>query len=311
MKKINRILFVIPSYSDKVIDDYTTSVVLPYGVLSLASYLELHCKCISIRVLDFNIVNSKQNAYKILKKEIISFNPDISGISVMYNPCKKYVAPFADVIKAIKKETLLIVGGILATNMTKEVLMESNLIDAVCFGEGELPLRDLVNSKDILKTLNEHPSFILPGALEHGKTPKQSFVYDLDDIPMLNYSLVDITKYKSRISSKDGKEKITLPIHSTRGCPYSCIFCCSATNHGRRIRYMSTHRFLSDVKKMKEKYKITKLSIDDDQFMFNRERVIEILTGLADLNLELEMANGLTVKYITKKSRFKNCGNSN
>jgi len=294
MKKINKILFIIPSYSDNVIDNYTNSVVLPYGVLSLASYIDLHCKGISIKVLDFNIINT----HEILKKEMVLFDPDMVGISVMYNPCKKYIAPFASIIKGIKPETLLIAGGILATNMAKEVLMESNLIDAVCFGEGELPLRDLINSNDILKTLKEHPSLISREALEGGKIPKQSFINDLDEIPPLNYSLVDITKYKSRISSKDGTEKLTLPIHSTRGCPYSCIFCCSAANHGKKTRYMSAHRFLGDVEKMTEKHKITKLSIDDDQFLFNRERTKEILIGLAKFNIELEMANGLTVKFI-------------
>ena len=309
-KEINRVLFVIPSYSDNLIDSYTNSVVLPYGVLSLVSYLEHYCPHIKFKVLDFNVKSKDQKDDEILRNEIINFQPDMVGLSIMYNPCKKYIEPFSSVIKKIDSEIFIIAGGIMATNMTREVFAESNLIDAVCFGEGEIPLKDLLTSEDMLLTLKEHKSLFLPNAFEEGKKPIASFVYDLDEIPLLNYSYVDITKYSNRITSKDGSNLVSLPIHTTRGCPFECIFCCSAANHGRKVRYMSAKRFIDDVKQMIEKYHIKKLSIDDDQFLFNRERAKEILIGLSELNIELEMANGLTVKYIDDEMAclLKNAG---
>jgi radical SAM superfamily enzyme YgiQ (UPF0313 family) len=297
-KSIKKVLFVIPSYSDNVIDNYTNSVVLPYGVLSLVSYLEYHCPELEFRVIDFNIKSNDQNFFEILDTEMVNFKPDMVGFSIMYNACKKYIAPFAESVKKIDPEVILIAGGIMATNMPKEVFEETNLIDAICHGEGELPLRDLITSQNIYQTLKHHASFAMSVDLAEGKKPHATFIENLDEIPLLNYSYIDITKYSSRISSKDGQDKLTLPIHSTRGCPFSCIFCCSAANHGRKIRYMTSKRFLNDAKQMIEKYKITKLSIDDDQFLFNSKRTKEILTGLADLHIELEMANGLSVKFI-------------
>lgn len=113
-------------------------------------------------------------------------------------------------------------------------------------------MKDYLLSNNRQKTINEHPSWLSAGDHRRGKIPKPTFLEDLDDIPPINYSLVDISKYSGRISSKDGIEKFTLPIHSTRGCPYNCIFCCSAANHGRRIRCMSAKRFIS--RYMIEKY---------------------------------------------------------
>lgn len=293
---IKKIIFIIPSYSDDVINNYTNSIVLPYGVLSLASYLEAHCSNVKCKVLDFNIING--NVPERLEKELIEFKPDMVALSVMYNACKKHIGPFAKIIKEVDPEVFLIVGGIIATNMTNEVIGESKLIDAVCYGEGEIPLRDIINSDDISMTLKKHPSLSTPFDYKAGKNISATFVENLDDIPPLNYSIVDFDKYKSRISSKDGEEKTTLPIHSTRGCPFDCIFCCSAANHGKKIRYMSAKRFLSDVRYIINNFNITKISIDDDQFLFNRDRAIEILKGLVELNIEIEMANGLSVKFI-------------
>jgi len=306
------ILFVIPSYAHSAIDKYAlrTSVV-PFGVLSLASYIKTYCPNIECRILDFNTEDQDiVEQCAALESQMIEFEPDIVALSIMYNACQKYIKPFAEIIKRIQPQSTLIAGGIMATNMPGEVFRESPLVDAICYGEGEIPLMDLLHGNNKNEIFFNHPSWILPGAIENGKRPRHSFVLNLDDIPPINYSLVDIKKYSGRISSKDGKDKFTLPIHSTRGCPFNCIFCCSAANHGKTVRYMSAKRFLADVERMIRDYGITKLSIDDDQFLFFRDRAKEILIGLAKFNIEVEMANGLTVRFIDDEiaALLKNAG---
>jgi anaerobic magnesium-protoporphyrin IX monomethyl ester cyclase len=307
-----RILFVIPSYSHAVIDLHSSPVnVVPFGVLSLASYIEHYCPWVECEILDFN-TESQETAqqYALLKSKTMNFKPDIAGLSVMYNACKDQIAPFAKIIKDINPDTILITGGIMATNMPDEIFSESLLVDAVCFGEGEIPVRDLLCSNDPHLLFQEHPSWILNNKARNKKQPSQSFVINLDEIPPIHYSLVDGKKYTSQFRNKDGEDGLALPIHSTRGCPFNCIFCCSAANHGRKIRSMSASRFLHDVEQMINEYKITRLSIDDDQFLFHRERAREILTGLASFGIEIEMANGLTVRFIDDEmaSLLKNAG---
>ena len=308
----SRILFIIPSYSHAEIDKHALPTrVVPFGVLSLASYIGHYCPWVECNILDFNITSQdKLGQYAILKSKLIEFNPDIVGLSVMYNACLKQIAPFAKIIKDINPAIILVAGGIMATNMHDEIFSESNLVDAVCYGEGEIPLRDLLCSKDHHILFREHPSWILYNNALGKKQHGQSFVFNLDDIPPIIYSLVDVKEYTSQFRNKDGEDGFALPIHSTRGCPFNCVFCCSATNHGKRIRSMSASRFLSDVEHMIKEYKITRLSIDDDQFLFKRERAKEILTGLASFGIEIEMANGLTVRFIDDEMArlLKNAG---
>ncbi|MFC2035018.1 radical SAM protein [Chloroflexota bacterium] len=308
----SRILLIIPSYSHEVIDQHALPTrVVPFGVLSLASYIGYYCPWVECKILDFNTTSQDTSEqYNILKSKIIEFNPDIVGLSVMYNACIKQIAPFTKIIKTINPATILVAGGIMATNMHGEIFSESHLVDAVCYGEGEIPLRDLLCSKDPHILFQEHPSWILYNKTLNKKQPSQSFVFNLDEIPPINYSLVNGKEYTSQFRNKDGEDGFALPIHSTRGCPFNCIFCCAAANHGKRIRSMSASRFLSDVKHMIKEYKITRLSIDDDQFLFKRERAKEILIGLAGLGIEIEMANGLTVRFIDNEMArlLKNAG---
>lgn len=94
MKK--KILFVIPSYSHEVIDKYSVPTrVAPFGVLSLASYISHSCPWVECEILDFNILSQETSEqYAILKQKIIEFKPDIVGLSIMFNACRKKISPF-------------------------------------------------------------------------------------------------------------------------------------------------------------------------------------------------------------------------
>ncbi|XXJ20086.1 radical SAM protein [Desulfovibrio caledoniensis] len=295
---LKKILFVIPSYSNEEIDKHTNTVTIPFGVLSIASYLMHNVEGVECQVLDMNTVSDYSRTNEILLESLKDFSPDMVGLSLMYNSCLSYVASFCDVIHSFDKDILITAGGIMATNLPGDVFSTSPLVAAICHAEGELPFEALLTSNDMVQTLKEHPSWITPEGYRAGKKTAPTFVRDLDDIPPIEYSLVDLTLYGSRIKEKDGEQKLTLPIHSTRGCPFNCVFCCSGANHGKKIRKMSAPRFLSDVQAMIEKYGINKLSIDDDQFLFDRQRSIDILEGLAKLDIEVEMANGLSIKFI-------------
>ncbi len=62
------------------------AVVVPYGVLSIASYLEsnAHDAC-EVKILDFNTVICSENVVKDMVYEYVSSTrPDVVGISVIF-----------------------------------------------------------------------------------------------------------------------------------------------------------------------------------------------------------------------------------
>lgn len=294
---MSKLLLVVPNYSDEEVNNYSKkNLTVPYGVLSLASYVEYYCPDVKCEILDLNAFENSKAQNNALTNKILEFRPKFVGISAMFNSYFDQIAPLCEVIKKDSPNIIILVGGVLATNLAKEIFDTTDLIDAICHGEGEIPLRDLFLTDDIEKTFKLHPSWLTKKDLHEGKKVSASLVQNLDDIPILQYSKLDLNMYTGRIN--DGTNTKSLPIHSTRGCPYNCIFCSAGTNHGKKIRQMSPERFLSDVKEMIEKYDIKELSIDDDQFLFYKDRAIKILKGLAEFNISIEMASGISIKFI-------------
>lgn len=295
---MSKLLLVVPDYSDKEIDNFSKkALTLPYGAVSLASYVEEYCYGTQCEILDLNTFSTREEQYEVLRQKIIDFTPDFVGLSVMFNSGFEQVPLFCETVKGVNSKIVIFAGGVLATNLPKDLFDATDLLDAICYGEGEIPLKDLLLSKDIQEVFEKHKSWITKEGLEKGKKVNPTFVQNLDDIPFLKYEKVEVDKYIGRTSA-DNIVKKSLPIHSSRGCPYSCVFCCAGTNHGKKLRCMSAERFLSDVKVMIEKYGIEKISIDDDQFLFYRDRAVAILKGLAEFNIEIELASGMSVKFI-------------
>lgn len=112
-----KILFIIPSYNNSFLDIYTkTTNVIPYGVLSIASYLEHYIPNVKTQILDFNIIEKGKSTEQILTKTIENYNPDMIGLSLMYNSCINSLDKFARIIKSYRPGIFLFAGGILATN---------------------------------------------------------------------------------------------------------------------------------------------------------------------------------------------------
>ena len=320
MKKQKKILFLIPPYFNA--DDYVslkTSVLpaftIPYGILSMQTYLnkKLGDK-IKIDILDLNIClrdlleTGKNTEYTAefettIIKKLTEFSPDIVGLSALFNSSNRYLEWFASIVKSHNTNIVTIAGGGLPSAAFDKVLRDCKSIDAICKGEGEIPLEDLLTAENYLKCLETHRSWITLKSLEKGKIPSHSFIENLDEIPFLNYDIVDLNDYNNRGIDKqfvNGENiiKREMAIHTSRGCPFLCVFCSNPSLHGQKIRTMSVEKVIDDVKRMKEDYGMTVLMIEDDHFFGDPNRAKQILKGLAELNIRIEFPNGLAVYAI-------------
>jgi len=302
-----RILFLVPpnEYLDDKAKNYNIPTkVVPYGVLSIASYLKEYLfKKVEVKIIDFSVQNISIKEMSIQIKDMIrEFKPDIVGVSALFNSTYPYLNMYFDTIKEFDKKIITVVGGGLATNMYGELLDKMKNLDAVCFSEGEIPFLELVDAEDMEYLLNTHVSWITRGSQKNRKIPQATLIDDLDELPFIDFSLINLEHYGARAwystVRKDETTIHALPIHTTRGCPYNCIFCCAGRMHGKKLRQMSAQRVIEHVKDMVNKYGIRRLTIDDDQFLLTKERSKEILREIAQFNLVLETESGLSVKFI-------------
>jgi len=279
---------------------------IPYGMLSIITYVrEYKIGDIELSIIDLNI--APWNAYteeeleRHIKNRINDDQPDVIGLSVMYNHIYPYIEKIGKMIKDINDKTIVIAGGACIMAYYKQILLECASIDAICYSEGEIPVLQLLDAEDMHETLETHISFLTKKGLLNEKKPKPLFVENLDDIPLIDFSLINLSDYITRYTVFRPKEilnEVCLPITTTRGCPYNCIFCIASDLHGKKVRKTSAPKFIADVKEMKEKYGMNVLSIEDDQSLIDIDRAKEMLRGIAELDIELWMIGGFTISLI-------------
>ena len=286
-----------------VLDRQTVSNV-PYGLLSLCSYVRKYSKNDAVmRIFDLNEemckayydkkVDTKNRVFEVLNQEIRRFRPDIVGISIMFNVSYMYLNPVVASVKNIDNNIVVIVGGNLATSLYEEILQDEN-IDCVCYGEGEMPLTQLVDSENVMLQIAENPAFVTRDKIKAGTEPANVMVQDLDSIPPIDFEFINLSAYKgpmTRFFQRDDSERVedptTLVIYTTRGCPYKCCFCACHVVHGKQVRFMSIEKVLSDVQLMIDRYRITCLMINDDNFLIHKDRAKTILRKLKALDLKV------------------------
>ncbi|MCK5145248.1 radical SAM protein [bacterium] len=310
MKKIiKNILFIMPpskSTHELTGESVASYKELPYGLLSIASYVKVYSKKnIQIQILDLNA--SRNIHYKdILERKIEEFEPDIVGISGLFSSMFDYVNEFSVYVKDKNPDILLVVGGNVSTNAYKLLFKHNGYIDGACFSEGEVPVLDLIEADNPFEAMEKSPSWITHKKIAKGIIPVAAFIHNLDEIPPIDFSMIDIDKYDSRYRNnnpiaRDENGMVRLPFITTRGCPFNCIFCAAGSLSGKKVRFMSAERVISDIIRAKEKYNMRRLVINDDQSLIDKGRIKKILEAVVGLNMSLEFPTGLNVKFIDEE----------
>ncbi len=316
------ILFIIPPYfnfqslnSDRL--DSIPVFTVPYGILSIVSYLrkyslvELDIDLIDLNLEAFEYLSGKESPhskpnvnnslYETVRNKLLEKDYDIVGLSALFNNAYKYIEDLSNVVKSTINPPLFIIGGGLASNLPHEILKNFENVDAICLAEGEIPMLDLLNSKNMQSSFNTSNSWITREKIKKEFTFKASYIENLDEIPILEYDLIDLKKYNGRSVDKryaNSLLKKEFSIHTSRGCPYKCIYCSNTSIHGKIIRKMSISRITSELDSMIDNYGMNVLLIEDDHFLADTDRAKAVLKEIAKRNIRVEFPNGISVRGI-------------
>ena len=148
--------------------------------------------------------------------------------------------------------------------------------DFVIQGEGEITLKELINSLERKEAVTEIKGLIsaIDGTLT--VAPKRPVLRDLDELPLPSWDLVDMPAYKA-VWKEHGRE-FTLNMATTRGCPYKCNWCAKPI-YGNRYNSHSPEYIVKHIQLLQERYGVKRFWMCDDIFglkpnwvqAFNRE----------------------------------------
>jgi len=111
-------------------------------------------------------------------------------------------------------------------------------------------------------------------------------VESMDGIPMLDYSLVDMSRFSgiSPVGASPSMAKM-----DSRGCPFECIFCNTPIFWGKKVRYRSPKLVMDEVCFLHRHYGIKEMFFQDDTFNLNHEWAEEIFDRIISEELNQTM----------------------
>jgi len=147
----------------------------------------------------------------------------------------------------------VVVGGPHPTSLAEETL---KYFDCIVKGEGEYFLDN-----------------VLHGIIDMPK------IKDLDSLPFPARDLVNLKAYTRKVFGKKATS-----ITTSRGCPYSCAFCCKDI-FGNQVRNFSIKRVVDEIKSVISEYGIRNFIFYDDTFALDRKRFYPLCEELSKLNI--------------------------
>jgi radical SAM superfamily enzyme YgiQ (UPF0313 family) len=241
---------------------------------------------VDIQVLDMSLGYN----YVDLRKRLKLFSPDMIGISMMTFRYKETYGLIAR-IKRDFPALDIVAGGAHISLFGAKVIEDCPGIDFAIIGEGERAIADLVlgNDLDSIKGLARRKEGLAVEGI------KAEFIADPDEIDFPRYNKFELDKSLNRGFT-------ALPIVSSRGCPFECIYCPVKCSMGRVFRARTPENIMEELTYWHSKgYR--RFSFADDNFTLEKQRVYricELIKTSRMRDLRLSCDNGIRADCVDR-----------
>ncbi|MBN1645248.1 radical SAM protein [Candidatus Woesearchaeota archaeon] len=241
--KFKRILLIVPPFP---------------GVNQGKNVLLLGVGYISQYLLDNGIQNTVFDmrlgySVKDLKKIILEYRPDLIGMQIM---TYRHDIAYDIINEIVGGNYKIVLGGHHVSTIDAEILRQTKADFAIRM-EGEDAMLELCQGKPyetIKNLIYRKDGKIIQNSL-------RPFIEDLDRLTFPRYERFELSKYDEQ-----------LPITTSRGCPFQCIYCPCAATIGRLFRVRSPEDVIKELNYWYHKGH-KRFAFVDDNFTLFPERV--------------------------------------
>jgi radical SAM superfamily enzyme YgiQ (UPF0313 family) len=257
----------------------------PLGVLYIAALLKREGIDVSVLDADVDGLTVEETVDRI-----IATKPDLVGFSLM-TPQLITALSISASLKSKLPNLPIVLGGAHIDSTKEDTFEMADCFDIAVHGEGEYTMLDIAlniakyGMDDIEMVCGEVLGAIYRNALgEVIVNPARVFLKELDELPSVDYDMIDHAKYN--IPTMKGSKVLSMML--SRGCPFACTFCDAPITMGKKLRFWSMDRIISDIRFYKEKYGVTNFVFKDSTFTAKKKWVFEFCDALiaADLNIK-------------------------
>jgi anaerobic magnesium-protoporphyrin IX monomethyl ester cyclase len=171
------------------------------------------------------------------------------------------VTSYCTSMRFTRKLAMLVKGNLIVGGANPSAIPDAyHFAKHVVIGPGEVALASIVSGKT-------KDRVVIGGPVDAGLFPA--------------FDLVDLNSYHRRINGLP-----SVPILTSRGCPYHCAFCGLDLMHGLSGSLFSTPQQVVDmVQRVIDDCGVRAINFQDDIFTLNRKRLFQLLDLLVPLNI--------------------------
>jgi len=242
------------------------------------SYVAAICEEVGATVTIFDYIVGKYTPEK-LRQDLDEFDPDIIGTnSVTMN---FYAA--AGIIREAKRykpSLITMMGGPHVSFDIEATLRQYPEINLIVVGEGEQTLRELLPIINDTASWSKVNGIAFTSGKEIITTPPRPLIEDLDALPFPARHLLPMSRYMAL--------GFPVSIITSRGCPNRCIFCQGRRMVGHKVRHRSSSIIVDEIEHLLTYYGVSRISIADDLFTANKQRVSEFCNEINQRRIKFE-----------------------
>jgi radical SAM superfamily enzyme YgiQ (UPF0313 family) len=246
----------------------------PLSLSYLASVLKR--EGIEVKILDFLVTQYHPGK---LRRELEEYRPQLVGVT-----CVTLNYPIArrmlKVCKAFDPHVFTAIGGPHVTFALEETLFQSPWIDAIVIGEGERTLVELARAVAEDKDIHLVPGIAFVDGGTVVKTSPQAPIENLDQLPLPARELLPMARYRALGTP--------CTVITSRGCPFSCIFCSGRRMFGPKVRFRSPGLVVDEIEKLQRDFGLAKINIVDDTFTLNHNHTQAVCEEMLRRNLKIK-----------------------
>jgi len=258
----------------------------PLSLSYLASVLDR--EGIEVKILDFLVTRYHPRK---LRQELEEYRPQLVGAT-----CVTLNYPIATrmlkVCRAFDPAIGTVIGGPHVTFALKETLLQAPWIDAIVIGEGEKTLAELAKAVEEGRDFRQVAGIAFADGGTVVKTSTRARIENLDQIPLPARRLLPIARYRALGTP--------CTMITSRGCPYSCIFCSGHRMFGPKVRFRNPGLVVDEIEEIQRDFGSTQINIVDDTFTLNHHHARAVCEEILRRNLKIKWSVFARVDTVTE-----------
>lgn len=250
----------------------------PLGIQTLAPVLRQH----GHRVRLFDTCHPRMKAQHIARASEED-RPAVIAISFLSVTTYLTVKSLTRTLKASAPHAPIILGGPFASMNATHILRDCPDADCVGIGEGEELLPDYL---DKLNDPGSVPGLVWRNGNQIICNPPRPLIRDLDKFPYPDRTSLPIDYIESLpfdVPAVLSLDKFCT-VQTSRGCPFSCIYCDIPSLSNGKWRCRSPEHVLGEMQQLND-MGYRSIYLTDDHFLVSRKRISAICNGIIERKL--------------------------